>query len=292
MRHTFLRLSDHVYWMSPEQETDRPILGIVVGEKYTLIVDSGASPSHARDFLNALTAKVIRAPRYCVLTHWHTDHSFGSSAYNIPIIAHHMTIDHLRTQASYAWDDESLDQRVEDGLEIPFVRDALKQEMSNEERKNLKVIVPDIAIWDQMEFNLGGVTCQVRHVGGEHSEDSCVVYIPEDGVLFLGDCAYPNIHQLPRHYTLDRFMAITELILGYDAQWFIESHAPRPADRNGIERDYLQARRIGRLVESHQGDMEMVQHTFVRETGNGMTEEELEIAELFVNGLPQVIASN
>ena len=38
---------------------------------------------------------------------------------------------------------------------------------------------------------LGQLVIELEHVGGEHAEDSIVVKIPQDGVMFIGDCYYP-----------------------------------------------------------------------------------------------------
>ncbi|MCP5101391.1 MAG: hypothetical protein GY943_38080 [Chloroflexi bacterium] len=38
------QISEHIYWFSPDDSTDRPTLGAIVGKKGTLIVDAGNSP--------------------------------------------------------------------------------------------------------------------------------------------------------------------------------------------------------------------------------------------------------
>ena len=46
----------------------------------------------------------------------------------------------------------------------------------------------DIVFQERLDIELGGVTVRIRHVGGDHSADSSVMYIEPDRVLFLGDC--------------------------------------------------------------------------------------------------------
>ncbi len=41
--HTLTQISDHVYWFSPDDKTDRPVLGAIVGQTNTLWVDVGNS---------------------------------------------------------------------------------------------------------------------------------------------------------------------------------------------------------------------------------------------------------
>ncbi len=47
-------LTDSIYYSLPAAETDRPLLGYIAGSRCSLMVDSGTSPRHARDFLSAL----------------------------------------------------------------------------------------------------------------------------------------------------------------------------------------------------------------------------------------------
>ncbi|GAB4428720.1 MAG: hypothetical protein Fur0044_26540 [Anaerolineae bacterium] len=42
------KLNRHVYWLPPDDRTDRPILGAITGERATLLVDAGNSPAHAQ----------------------------------------------------------------------------------------------------------------------------------------------------------------------------------------------------------------------------------------------------
>ena len=85
------RISEHVYWLSPDGATDRPTLGAIVGKRATLIVDAGNSAAHAKLFLGELAKLETAKPKYVMLTHWHWDHVFGASAFEVPIFACHET---------------------------------------------------------------------------------------------------------------------------------------------------------------------------------------------------------
>jgi predicted amidohydrolase len=54
--HQFHRLTVHVYYLSPDSTTDRPVLGAIVGTTGTLVVDAGNSPAHAQVLLDCLYA--------------------------------------------------------------------------------------------------------------------------------------------------------------------------------------------------------------------------------------------
>ena len=67
---TLTQLTDHCYWMSPGKP-DRPSLGAVVGDQFTLLLDAGASAAHAqlqgllveRPFQRDLLGQATAAPQ-------------------------------------------------------------------------------------------------------------------------------------------------------------------------------------------------------------------------------------
>ena len=85
------KLSGHVYWLPPDETTDRPVLGVIAGKHGTLVIDAGNSPAHANILLSEMSKHNIAAPSFLVLTHWHWDHVFGTAVFNIPMFAHFET---------------------------------------------------------------------------------------------------------------------------------------------------------------------------------------------------------
>lgn len=252
---TFRKLADNVYTMTPDSRTDRPSLGAIVGTTGTLLVETGNSTAHLRLFLDALAAEGVPAPRYAALTHWHWDHMFGSAALDgIPIFAYEETARQIALQASYAWDDAALDQRVVDGLEIAFCCDMIKAELPD--RSNLQIVVPNVRFTDSVTLDLGGITCEIAHVGGDHSPDSAVVYVPEARALFLGDCHYPNIHHTPRFYTPDVVFPLVEKLLGYDAEVYVEGHGTGSMTRAEFEQFAADLHAACEAVERFPNDRE------------------------------------
>ena len=219
----------HMYWLDPDDSTDRPILGAIAGTHSTLIVDSGNSPSHANLLLNELSKIDIAEPKFLTLTHWHWDHVFGTSAINLPTFAHIETKHIVSKMAQLDWRDEALDKRVEEGSEIEFCRDMIKAELPD--RADLRIRSPDIAFTDQLEIDLGGITCQIVHVGGDHSSDSIIVYVQEDKAIFLGDCLYENIYDRAPRYTPRNLSSLIEQLLSYEAEYYILAHEPEPMSK-------------------------------------------------------------
>src|SRR5688500_17541134 len=118
--HVLRQLTPSVWWLNPISDTDRPALGVVVGERGSLIVDAGNSPAHVLALRGELARHGLPAPRLVALTHWHWDHVFGVAALGAPAIASRETQRVVRVLAGLPWDDEALDRRVAEGTEIAF----------------------------------------------------------------------------------------------------------------------------------------------------------------------------
>lgn len=248
-------LSEHIYGMKAGPP-DRPSLCAVVGAKRTVMLDAGASDAHAQEFLDGLAGHGVRIPELVVLTHWHWDHVFGAAAVGVPVIAHQMTAAQLGVMAHQAWDDAALDARVASSEEIAFCADNIKLELP--EPRNIRIAQADIIFGEALDLDLGGVRCLIRHVGGDHAADACVVHIPEDGVMFLGDCLYDDIYAPTRHYTRAKALPLIDKLLGFDAQTYIEGHNPAPVDRASFIEITAKMRLAAELVNEYRGDAAVI----------------------------------
>ncbi len=245
------QLSQHVYGMKAGPP-DRPSLCAVVGQRHTVMLDAGASDAHAREFLDGLATYGVRQPDLIVLTHWHWDHVFGAATVGVPVIAHRLTAAQLAVMATQGWDDAALDARVVSGEEIAFCADNMKLELP--EPRDVRIAQADIIFNETLDLDLGGVRCLIRHVGGDHAADACVVHIPEDGLLFLGDCLYDDIYAPTRHYTQAKALPLIDKLLGFDARTYIEGHNPVPLDRAGFIEITAKMRLAAELVNEYRGD--------------------------------------
>ena len=250
--HRLEPLTDRVFWYSPDNRVTRPVLGAVAGERGTLLIDTGNSPAHLGEFLAALAEHQVPPPLYAVLTHAHWDHDFGTSAMEAMVIAGRETADHIAVNAEYEWTDAALDDRVAQGIEHPAVRDALKAAIPD--RDGLQIVLPELSFENRLILDLGAVTCEIAHVGGDHAADSTVVYIEKEGVLFLSDCLYPGFPDGGWCYTPEKLYPLLDRVLGYDAQFYVEGHSDTVNSRGAMERWSQTLRGIGDLVERGERD--------------------------------------
>jgi len=244
----FETLTPHVDRFTPDDRTDRPALGAVHGRDGTLLVDSGASPAHLAAFVAELERRRRPPIVAIVLTHWHWDHAFGSSALDVPVIAHTETARELAVQASYEWSDAAIDQRVRDGLELEFCAEMIKLELPD--RTGLRIVVPAETLAERRTFDLGDVTAVAEHVGGDHAADSVVVHVPGAGVLFLGDCLYQRLHAPEPCLTVNGVSGLVTRVRVFDASLAVEGHADEVDDAAAHRARLAELERAVELVEA------------------------------------------
>ncbi|CQR46617.1 Hydroxyacylglutathione hydrolase [Paraliobacillus sp. PM-2] len=276
------RIGKSFWFMTPVSETDRPTLGMVVGDNRNLMIDAGNSEAHARLFLEKLTKQNISKPDVVVLTHWHWDHIFGMSVLkDVMTISSADTKKEMNKLIAYEWTDKALDERVQKGTEIKFCADCIKKEFGHE--RNIQIVLPTLTFEHQLEIDLGGVTCVIKHVGGDHSKDSVVVYIKEEKVLFLGDSIYPDIFSSKKNYTSKHAFNLIKELETFDAETYILSHSENMNRMEFLKEIELQ-KVVGNLTEKYKGDAGKIKDAFRQAIDRPLNEEELETINLFVNG--------
>lgn len=280
--HSIHKIGKSFWYITPVSLTDRPILGMVVGSKKTLMIDAGNSEEHMHYFLNELQKRGVPNPDLVILTHWHWDHIFGLSALPDTVsIASKETEREMEKLIPFSWSDEAIDARVNEGVEIEFCAKAIKEEYTN--HRNIKITLPDITIEKRAEINLGDVTCIVQQVGGDHAADSVIVYIKEEKILFLGDCIYPRMYAEKVHYTISETLRLLDVLETFDAETFIPSHQ-QPISKEAFDKEVVMLRTIAKYTEVCKGDLPTIVKEYENYVKRELTEDELETISHFADG--------
>jgi glyoxylase-like metal-dependent hydrolase (beta-lactamase superfamily II) len=278
---TFRQATPHVHYLEPDERTDRPALGVIIGERRTLIVDAGNSAAHAHLLLGHLVAAEIPPPSLVAITHWHWDHVFGIATLNVPTLAHVETRRIVSDMARLDWSDHALDRRVEQGLEIAFCRDMIKAELPD--RTDLVLRPPDIGFTERVEIDLGSVECQLIHVGGDHSSDATIVHVPQDRIAFLGDCLAPDLYSGPDRYTAAKALPMMDRLLSIGAELYMESHATEPMTRAELTR-YAELFDLVVHLMAKEGERAAILGQLEEHLGAETDEEHVEIVDAFLAG--------
>ncbi|EHN16456.1 MULTISPECIES: MBL fold metallo-hydrolase [Clostridium] len=236
----FKQLTKRVYYLEHNEDTDRPVLGYIKGDKFSLMIDGGNSAKHVGIYMEELDKRQLSHPKFVAITHWHWDHTFGLSAANAIIIANSLTNKQLCKMRGWKWDEESMDKRVTAGEEIEFCNSMIKKEYP--QKDNIKVINADIVFNDYLMLDLGGITCQMIKIGGCHSDDSTIFYLQEEKILFIGDAACEDLYH-GEGYDKDKLKKVIRILSEIEFDIVIEGHNEHTDKAELLE--YLQ----GKLAE-------------------------------------------
>src|SRR5579863_1309489 len=167
-----IKVSEHVYVIPDGRVNLVPNIGMIVGNRATLIVDAGMGPRNGQTVLREL-AKVNRnTDLYFTTTHFHPEHMTGVQAFPANTII-------IRPEAQ----QEEVERKQPE-----FIRNFSKR------TPDLKALLEDVKprprdiLFDhEAKIDLGGTTVRLLWLGPAHTRGDNFVFVEEDGVLFTGD---------------------------------------------------------------------------------------------------------
>lgn len=216
------KLSNSIYYLSNQNDKDRPTLGLVCGDQYSLIVDAGNSTQHAKDFIREIEKLHVPPVKYLVITHAHWDHFLGMNEFEATVIVNSQTDELMKKWRSYKFDDSSLEEYVNSNQMNTMCMEIIQEEIPN--RAKFKLNSPDIIFEDKLTIDLGNKVCILEKISSTHTDDSTVVYIPDEKVIFLADCVYSTTTNSLFHYKQAMLLPMIQDIQKYDADMFLLGH--------------------------------------------------------------------
>lgn len=216
------QISESIYYLSNQNDKERPTLGLVCGDKYSLVVDAGNSVQHARDFLYEIEKLNVPPVKYVVITHAHWDHFLGMNEYGATIIMNSLTNQKMNDWRNYSYDDHSLQEYVDSMKMTTLCMETIQHEIPD--RDTFQLSHPDIVFEESLHVDLGNKVCILETIRSTHTDDSTIVYIPDEKVIFLGDSAYNTTTNSLYHIKQDKLLPMIEDIQQYDAVHFLLGH--------------------------------------------------------------------
>jgi glyoxylase-like metal-dependent hydrolase (beta-lactamase superfamily II) len=214
IRMELYRLNDRIFYSAYEEERDRPALGYLKGDEFSVAIDAGHSDEHVREFYEALLKEGLSLPRLTIITHWHWDHSFAMHAISGLSIANKRTNGYLK---------EFIEKRTP-GSDQEFLK--LDPSIALEYKNNKEIIVKeaDIIFEGSMQINAGNMDIEVFEAPSAHTDDATLIYLPQERTVFFGDAmsgVFPS--WIADKKLLKQFI---ETIESLDADHFIGGHWP------------------------------------------------------------------
>jgi glyoxylase-like metal-dependent hydrolase (beta-lactamase superfamily II) len=167
-----MKVSDHVFVILDDNVGFVPNVGIVVGERATLIVDTGLGERNGAIVLAEARKLSDNTEFYLTATHFHPEHDLGATAF--PADAKM-----VRWRAQQAEADETGAQTIERFKQFsPVVAELLA---------GARFRRVDTLFDQEHTVDLGGVRVRLMGAGPNHTRGDTVMWVEEDRVLFTGD---------------------------------------------------------------------------------------------------------
>ena len=228
------KITDHVYVIPDNNVGQVPNVGIIVGTRGTLVVDTGLGTRNGQTIAREMQ-KVSKTPElYLATTHFHPEHDLGAGGF-----PPHTKM--IRSKAQIAEIEAS-------GLETA-VRFSGFSPLHAELLAGAEFRRADITFDQEHILDLGGVRVRILAMGYNHTRGDTAFFVEPDGVLFSGDVvmtALPNVGGASFAQwlaSMDRFEALRPTRI-------VPSHGPMgDAAMITAYRTFLQTvqRRVGEL---------------------------------------------
>jgi glyoxylase-like metal-dependent hydrolase (beta-lactamase superfamily II) len=164
---TSVKVTEHVYEIK-----GFPNIFIVVGNRGTLVVDTGLGPRNGATAAR-VAQKLAKGPAlYLTTTHFHPEHAAGEPGFPANTIL-------IRT----AVQQEEMEKH---GAEM-VGRFSQMSAQNGELLSGVKLRPPDVIFDREIKLDLGGVTARLLWFGPAHTKGEELVFIEPDSALVTGD---------------------------------------------------------------------------------------------------------
>lgn len=184
MRQKLTQLSEHI-WLWPHHKSPNMVqasIGVIAGDDETILVDAGNSPKLARRLKRELHRTGLPPVGRIIYTHHHWDHVWRACVFQVPVIAHASCQTILQEEARKPWSSAYLDQLL---AKNPLLKiSCTAQKKAIDDWESFHIVVPNTTFEERMTIEPAPLTIELEYVGGQHAQDSIVVKIPQEDLIF------------------------------------------------------------------------------------------------------------
>jgi len=166
-------------------------------EEGLIFVDAGLLVNETKKFRQEMEKKYDKETIYLILTHHHSDHIFGMSAFqDVPIISTNLCEQLIKNKLDSDFTDDGLKKITEQFLaNMEFFKYmGIEEQEVNKIAKgaDVKIRAPTTGFTKELILNKGTKTIISINSGG-HSLDSATIYLPSEEILITGDEFYHSL---------------------------------------------------------------------------------------------------
>jgi glyoxylase-like metal-dependent hydrolase (beta-lactamase superfamily II) len=205
------KVSAHVYAIPDNSVPLVPNVGIVVGSKATLVIDTGLGARNGATVLREVAKVSKNAELYLVTTHVHPEHDLGAGGFPA-------TVKMIRSK-------DQVDEIAAVGLEMAK-RFAGFSPLHTELLQGAEFRKADITFEKEHTLDLGGVTVRFFAMGFNHTRGDTATFVEPDKVLFSGDVAMTPLPSVGAGASLTQWLASQDRFTALQPSRVVPSHGP------------------------------------------------------------------
>ena len=168
------KITDHVYVIPDGSVTLVPNVGIVVGSRATLVIDTGMGARNGQAVLREVGKVSRNRELYLATTHVHPEHDLGAGAFP----------PETKMIRSRAQQDEIAEIGLNTAKTFAGMSAVNAQLLEGAEFRKA-----DISFEKEYSLDLGGVRVRFIAIGPAHTKGDTAFFVDSDAVLFSGDIA-------------------------------------------------------------------------------------------------------
>ena len=200
------RVSDHVYAI-----VGFPNIAIVVGNRATLVVDTGLGPRNGATVMRVVKKFSTNQKLFLTTTHFHVEHTAGEAGFPAETIL-------IRPAAQQ--------EEVEKGIAGMIARFSTFSDQNRELLAGVKLRAPDMVFDSEVKLDLGGVTARLLWYGAGHTKGDELIFVEPDSTLIPGDIVQDKL--VPRvnagEGTPQGWLAVLDKIAPLKPRYVIPDH--------------------------------------------------------------------
>src|SRR5580698_8432813 len=231
-----VKISDHVWAIM-----GFPNVAIIVGQRATLVVDTGLGPRNGATVARAAAKLSGNRKLFLTTTHFHPEHAAGEAGFPPNTIL-------IRN----AVQQQEMEQHGVQMVEMFSSRSAQNKELLTD----VKLRSPDIVFDTEAKIDLGGVTARLLWFGGAHTKGDELTFVEPDDTLVSGDIVQNKV--VPNIFgdggTPSSWIAVLDKILALHVRYVLPDHsAPGDGSLVSKERAFIDDLRTRALALKRQG---------------------------------------
>lgn len=207
---------------------------------HTLVFDTFLTPVAAADLKKAaelLTGKPVTS---VVNSHWHDDHTLGNQVFtDATMISTKVTRDYMKKnlfadkeffQKDLSQYLDSIETRISTTLDKQMIQ-GLKHELQDRKvlfntLSNFELVLPSVTFDTKLEIHGSERSVELLSFDGGHTASDTILYLPDDGIVFMGDLLFVHSHPLLTSGNPLKWIQILKQIERMNVNQFVPGHGP------------------------------------------------------------------